>query len=101
VWKLKALYHSDEKRAILQFDPGGTTDARLLERLKNMWLLTTYNQVSHSIRVKCNELTCKRAIILMSLPLNISKSHLVYNSSTPTCILGTQWPEDDDIEESK
>jgi hypothetical protein len=88
VWKLKALYYSDENRARLQFDPGGTNDAQLLERLINVCLAATYVSVS-----QFNELIWKRAVILISPPLNIYKSYLVYNFSTPTCILGTQWPD--------
>ena len=89
VWSFQAQYHSLEDRITLQFDPGGTNDSRLLGRLKNMWLTTTYDQVSYSIRVKYDQLTWKRGVVRVSPPpLIISKFYLVNNSSAPTVILG-------------
>ena len=88
MWSFQAHCHSLEDRIILQFDPGGTNDARLLGKLKNMLLTTTYVQVSYSIRVKYDKLTWKREVVRVSLPPNISKSNLVNNSSTPMDILG-------------
>ena len=82
VWKLKAQYHSNEKRITLQFNPGGANDARLREGLKSVWLTTTYIRVSCSTHVKCNELTWKRAVVLVSPPLNISKSYSAIISTT-------------------